>query len=120
MVTPEHGDGETVSPTSDVAEMHFSKHAATDVVSPATAADGDLMELNEAPAVFGNIYFLITVGLVNNRTGSMKSVVKVSRGPAPAPLNLASYGPGSCFVGPGSYFLSPGCCSLGPGALTTT
>jgi hypothetical protein len=25
---------------------------------------------------------------------------KVSRGPAPAPLNLASYGPCSCFVGP--------------------
>jgi hypothetical protein len=31
-------------------------------------------------------------------------VVKVSRGPVPAPINLASYGPGSCFVGPGSYF----------------
>jgi hypothetical protein len=40
------------------------------------------------------------------------SVVKVSRGPAPAPLNLASYGPGSCFVGPGSYFQSPGCCAV--------
>jgi hypothetical protein len=25
---------------------------------------------------------------------------KVSRGSAPAPLNLASYGPGSCFVAP--------------------
>jgi hypothetical protein len=35
---------------------------------------------------------------------ALNTVVEVSRGPAPAPLNLASYDPGSCFVGPGRYF----------------
>ena len=54
-VTPDHGDDKTISPTSDDTETHFSKPAATDAVSPATA-DGDQVELNETQALLRYIF----------------------------------------------------------------
>jgi len=40
-------------------------------------------------------------------TSNSKTVVKVSRGLASAPLNLASYDPGSCFGAPAVIFRIP-------------
>jgi hypothetical protein len=55
------------------------------------------------------LYFILVVLGLGTQTRHLRTRtwtgVKVCRGPAPAPLNLASYGPGSCFVGP--YIISP-------------